>query len=94
MLGAIIGDIAGSVYEFSNTKDYNFEMFPSGSNFTDDTVMTMAVAQWALENDINSDVEVQMKQLEKLWWSMRNVFLVLWEGMVEDFVHGFSIRNN
>lgn len=65
MLGAIIGDIAGSVYEFSNTKDYNFEMFPSGSNFTDDTVMTMAVAQWALENDINSDVEVQMKQLEK-----------------------------
>ena len=41
MLGAIIGDIAGSVYEFRNTKDYNFEMFPSGSNFTDDTVMTM-----------------------------------------------------
>mgnify|MGYP003219543747 FL=1 len=65
MLGAIIGDIAGSVYEFSNTKDYNFEMFPSGSNFTDDTVMTMAVAEWALDNDINSDVEVQMKRLEK-----------------------------
>ena len=43
MLGAIIGDIAGSVYEFRNTKDYNFEMFPSGSNFTDDTVMTMEV---------------------------------------------------
>ena len=55
MLGAIIGDIAGSVYEFRNTKDYNFEMFPSGSNFTDDTVMTMAVAEWTLTNDINAD---------------------------------------
>ena len=31
MLGAVIGDIAGSVYEFDNTKDYDFEMFPSGS---------------------------------------------------------------
>ena len=55
MLGAIIGDIAGSVYEFSNTKDYNFEMFPPGSNFTDDTVMTMAVAEWAMKNDINAE---------------------------------------
>ena len=66
MLGAVIGDIAGSVYEFSNTKDYNFEMFPTGSNFTDDTVMTMAVAEWALNNDICADVETQTKLLESI----------------------------
>ena len=66
MLGAIIGDIAGSVYEFRNTKDYNFEMFPSGSNFTDDTVMTMAVAEWTLTNDINADMETQTKLLERI----------------------------
>ena len=66
MLGAVIGDIAGSVYEFSNTKDYNFEMFPTGSNFTDDTVMTMAVAEWALNNDICADIEVQTKLLESI----------------------------
>lgn len=66
MLGAVIGDIAGSVYEFSNTKDYNFEMFPAGSNFTDDTVMTMAVAEWALNNDICADVETQTKLLESI----------------------------
>ncbi|WP_299233627.1 ADP-ribosylglycohydrolase family protein [uncultured Bacteroides sp.] len=66
MLGAVIGDIAGSVYEFSNTRNYNFEMFPAGSNFTDDTVMTMAVAEWALNNDICADVEVQTKQLENI----------------------------
>ncbi len=44
MLGAIIGDIAGSKYEFSNTLDYHFNMFPSGCGFTDDTICTIAVA--------------------------------------------------
>ena len=50
MLGAIIGDIAGSAYEFHNTNDYNCNLFPKGSNFTDDTVMTMAVASWLLKD--------------------------------------------
>ena len=50
MLGAIIGDIAGSAYEFHNTNDYNCDLFPKGSNFTDDTVMTMAVASWLLKD--------------------------------------------
>lgn len=45
MLGAIIGDIVGSRYEFSPTNDYNFEMFGAGSDFTDDTVCTVAVAE-------------------------------------------------
>lgn len=43
MLGAIIGDIAGSKYEFNNTFDYNFEMFPDGCSFTDDTICTIAI---------------------------------------------------
>ena len=48
MLGAVIGDVVGSVYEFRNTKDYDFKMFSPESDFTDDTIMTMAVAQWAM----------------------------------------------
>ena len=44
MLGAIIGDIAGSKYEFNNTFDYDFEMFGEGCNFTDDTICTVAIA--------------------------------------------------
>lgn len=44
MLGAILGDIVGSTYEFANTKDYNFDFFPAGSIYTDDTVLTVAVA--------------------------------------------------
>ena len=44
MLGAIIGDIAGSKYEFNNTFDYDFEMFAEGCDFTDDTICTVAIA--------------------------------------------------
>ena len=44
MLGAMIGDIAGSKYEFNNTFDYDFEMFGEGCDFTDDTICTMAIA--------------------------------------------------
>lgn len=48
MLGAIIGDTVGSIYEFHNTKDYDFTLFTSESGYTDDSVMTMAVARWLL----------------------------------------------
>lgn len=44
MIGAIIGDIVGSDYEFNNTSDYNFPLFKEGSDFTDDTICTVAVA--------------------------------------------------
>lgn len=44
MLGAIIGDIVGSRWEFNPTNDYNFELFSDKNDFTDDTVCTIAVA--------------------------------------------------
>ena len=50
VIGAIIGDIIGSVYEFKPTKDYNFELFKEGSKFTDDTVLTIAIADSLLNN--------------------------------------------
>ena len=54
MLGALVGDIIGSVYEFLNTKRTDFELFPKGSRFTDDSVMTLAVAKWLLEDEAHS----------------------------------------
>ena len=50
MLGALAGDIIGSRYEFCNMKSMDFELFPSGSCFTDDSVMTLAVAKWLTED--------------------------------------------
>ena len=50
MLGALVGDMIGSRYEFHNTKSMDFELFPNGSCFTDDSVMTLAVAKWLTED--------------------------------------------
>lgn len=52
MIGAIIGDIVGSDYEFSNTSDYHFPFFAEGADFTDDTICTVAVAD-AILNDMD-----------------------------------------
>lgn len=54
MLGAIIGDIIGSVYEFQNKKQKNFPLFTPMSRFTDDTVMTLAIAKWLTEDKEHS----------------------------------------
>lgn len=43
MIGAIIGDIVGSVYEFNNHKNKDFLLFSDKSHVTDDTIMTLAV---------------------------------------------------
>ena len=44
MLGAIVGDIVGSRFEFNNTHRTDFELFTPECGFTDDTVCTVAVA--------------------------------------------------
>lgn len=51
MFGAIAGDVIGSYYEHYPTKRLDFELFPEMSTFTDDTVLTVAVADWLLRDD-------------------------------------------
>ena len=50
MLGAIIGDIVGSRFEFNPTNNYNFELFTDECGFTDDTICTVAVADAILRD--------------------------------------------
>lgn len=50
MLGAIIGDIAGSRFEFNNTHSTDFDLFGDGCAYTDDTICTLAVAFAILQN--------------------------------------------
>lgn len=45
MIGAILGDIVGSIYEFDNIKTKEFELFDKECFFTDDSVMTIAIAE-------------------------------------------------
>ena len=48
MIGAIIGDVVGSRFEFNNIKTKEFELIAEESEFTDDTVLTIAVMDWLL----------------------------------------------
>ena len=50
MLGTIIGDIVGSIYERRGIKTKDFELFGRGCSFTDDTVMSIAVAEALLDD--------------------------------------------
>ena len=50
MIGAVAGDIIGSIYERNPIKTEDFPLFHSASRFTDDTVMSLAVAHAILGN--------------------------------------------
>lgn len=65
MLGAIIGDIVGSTREWHNVKTEDFELLPEGSRFTDDTVMTLAVAKWLMD-DPSHDAESLVRIMQDM----------------------------
>ncbi|MFC2006824.1 ADP-ribosylglycohydrolase family protein, partial [Chloroflexota bacterium] len=48
MIGAIAGDIIGSVFEFNSVKSTDFLLFSANSTYTDDTILTIAVADCIL----------------------------------------------
>ena len=70
MLGAIFGDIIGSVYEWHNIKTKDFELFSPHCFFTDDTVMTLAVAEaclvWRKTKDIENFKTTLVKEMQSL----------------------------
>lgn len=61
MLGAIVGDIVGSIYERRNIKTKDFPLFGSRCSFTDDTVMTCAVAEAVMNGRKREDFIKAMK---------------------------------
>lgn len=67
MLGAIIGDIVGSVYEFDNIKTKDFELFKPDCRFTDDTVMTCAVADAIMNGGSEKDFILSMKKYGRMY---------------------------
>lgn len=62
MLGAIAGDIAGSVYEWNNIKTKDFPIYSEKCFFTDDTVMTCAVAEAIMNGGTHEDFIRAMKK--------------------------------
>lgn len=68
MIGAILGDIIGSPYEFDRgDKTKDFPLFSNGSVYTDDSIMTLAVAQAFLDAIPNgSDEEISDRLVYRL----------------------------
>ena len=63
LLGAIAGDVIGSAYEFSPNKCYDFELLTPHQNYTDDSLMTIAVADWLMSShERNTDDLVRIMQ--------------------------------
>ena len=60
LLGAAIGDIVGSRFEFDNYRATDFDLFTTTSIFTDDTICTVAVAEW-LQNGGKDDLAAYMR---------------------------------
>lgn len=62
MIGAIIGDVVGSRFEFNNIKTKEFELITKDSRFTDDSVLTIAVMDILNSEDISNENVVRTLQ--------------------------------
>lgn len=51
MIGAIIGDVIGSRFEFNNTRDYHFNLWDDSCSYTDDSICTLAIADAILTGE-------------------------------------------
>ena len=67
MIGAIVGDIVGSVYEWHNIKTKDFPLFQDKCFFTDDTVMTIAVAEGLMNGGEKDDFIDAMKKYGSMY---------------------------
>ena len=92
MYGAILGDIVGSPYEFdcNNYKGKDFPLFSQRSEFTDDTVMTLAVAWALLDTRGQDDITIKaalVREMQRLgraypdkgYGARFNQWLQLWQ---------------
>ena len=67
MYGAILGDMIGAPYEFDRgEKTKDFPLFVKESQFTDDTVMTIAVAEALMDSKGKSDDEIRQALVVKM----------------------------
>ncbi|MBQ7060389.1 MAG: ADP-ribosylglycohydrolase family protein, partial [Clostridia bacterium] len=67
MFGAILGDMIGAPYEFDRgNKTKDFPLFTKGSEFTDDTVMTVAVAEALMDTLGGTDDEIRAAMIRSM----------------------------
>jgi type I restriction enzyme M protein len=75
MLGAIIGDMVGSIYEFEPIKSKEFNIFDIDMSMTDDSYLTIAVAETLMNN---YPIKYDEKALKKIQEDLANAFIKTW----------------
>ena len=75
MLGAIIGDMVGSIYEFEPIKSKEFNIFDIDMSMTDDSYLTIAVAKTLMDN---YPIKYDEKSLKKIQEDLANAFIETW----------------
>ena len=83
MIGAIIGDVVGSRFEFNNIKTKNFELIANDSEFTDDSVLTIAVMDIMNSGDISYEncVKTMQKWAKKYPYAGYGSKFIYWKDM-------------
>jgi ADP-ribosylglycohydrolase len=90
MLGAIIGDVVGSIYEFNNIKDKRFFFLTKYSTITDDSVMTMAISRALL--DCGEDIKNKTEGYEKKLYDKCVEYMVYYGKRFPDAGYGGRFR--
>ena len=107
MIGAILGDVVGSIYEFDNIKTKEFELFDKECFFTDDSVMTIAIAEALMQyGNIDEDNIKEFKEgihrygcidLKNIVGKFNEVFydlIMLIPDIADQFLKNILHRNN
>ena len=94
MLGAIVGDIVGSIYEFDNHRSKDFPLFQDRCEYTDDTILTIATAD-ALMGD--KDFATRYREYGRKYPSSYGGFFRRWihdesQGPYNSFGNGSAMR--
>lgn len=72
MFGAVVGDVVGSRFEWHNIKTKDFELITPKSKFTDDTVMTIAVADALAKSKPNNYSDLSDCAIERMqYWGRK-----------------------
>lgn len=95
MLGAIVGDIVGSIYECKTIRTKDFELFSPKSHFTDDTVLTLAIAETILhDGDYTQSIKQYFHHYPKAGYGGRFIMWVLADSLepYNSFGNGSAMR--
>jgi ADP-ribosylglycohydrolase len=95
MIGSIAGDVIGSVFEHNLSKNSHFPLFGDGATFTDDTVLTLAVAEAILKNKNYGETmrEFCLRHANRGYGSIFKQWAKSWDNKPSDsFGNGSAMR--